>query len=133
MSTLKQLLEQRRVARGETTETSAPCPTTEAQPACLRVTTSAGETWIFPWAHLAAAYLARIDENEELRLLFTSYEVRLSGMNLAPVRDLVATLQLAWIQPTPAKYQKTRSGEAFVNSVQVSPHEVFLARSGASA
>ena len=133
MSTLKQLLEQRRVARGESAETSAPCPTTEAQPACLRVTTSAGETWIFPWVQLAAAHFAKIDQHEELRLLFTSYEVRLSGINLASMRDLVAALQLVRIQPTPAKYQKTGLAEPFLESVQVSPHKASMARSGASA
>lgn len=133
MSTLKQLLEQRGVARGESAETSAPCPTTEGNPACLRVTTSAGETWIFPWAQLAAAHLAKIDQHEELRLFFTSYEVRLSGINLASMRDLVAALQLARVQPTPAKYQKAGSAEAFLESVQVSPHKIPVARSGPSA
>lgn len=133
MSTLKQLLEQRRIARGESSETSAPSPTSEAQPACLRVTTSAGETWIFPWAQLAAGHFSKIDQREELRLLFTSYEVRLSGVNLASLRDLVAALQLARIQPTPAKYQKTGSAEPFLESVHVSPHKGPVARSGASA
>ncbi len=128
MSTLKQLLEQRRIARGESSETSAPSPTSEVQPACLRVTTSAGETWIFPWAQLAAAHFAKIDQHEELRLLFTSYEVRLSGMNLASVRDLVAALQLARIQPTPAKYQKGGPAEPFLEAVQVSPNKAPIER-----
>lgn len=118
MSSLREMLESRRASE------SAPshaCHGMEAQPACLIVTTNTGESWVFPWAHLAAAQFAKNDHREELRLMFTSHEIRLAGVNLAALRDLAATLQLARVRPTPKKYQKTVDAEPFIEAVQVMP------------
>ena len=118
MSSLREMLESR---RGPESTPSHTCLGTEAQPACLIVTTHTGESWVFPWTQLAAAHFAKNDQREELRLMFTSHEVRLAGVNFTALRALVATLQLARVHPTPRKYHKTVDAEPFIEVVQVMP------------
>lgn len=130
MSSLSQMLERRRAADGAPTHV---CHSVEAQPACLLVTTATGESWVFPWTQLAAAHFAKRDLHEHLRLVFTSHEVLLAGVNLAALRDLVATLQLARLQPAPTKYQKTADTEPFLESIQVAPHKPVTGSGGTSA
>jgi len=119
MSALNQLLERRKAAE---TPTAQPCHTVDAQPACLLVTAPAGESWVFPWHHLTSARLATVDDRDELQLVFTSHEVTLRGLNLTPLRDLVATVRLATIRPAPTKYTKAAGDEPFIDSVRVTPH-----------
>ena len=118
MSSLSQMLERRRAADGAGTE----CHNMEAQPACLIATTGAGESWIFPWTQLAAAHFTRTADRETLTLVFASYEVRVTGSNLAAVRDMVAALQLARIRPAPSKFRKSDT-EPFLESIHVAPHK----------
>lgn len=118
MSTLDRLLERRR-----TNEPARPecCHSIDAQPACLTVEMPAGESWVFPWAHLTSARLTRPDDRDELRLVFTSHEVTLRGLNLAALRDLVATVRLATICPAPTKYARAAADQPFIDAVAVRP------------
>lgn len=127
MSSLSQILERRRAAEGAATE----CHNMEAQPACLIVTTGAGESWIFPWTQLAAAHFTHSPDRETLKLVFASYEVRVAGSNLTAIRDLVAALQLARIRPAPNKFRRTDT-EPFLESIHVAPHKPLMGSNAAS-
>lgn len=129
MSSLQQLIDRRRAAHVVSSAQS--CHTKESQPACLVVATAGGETWVFPWAQLAVAHYAATDQRESLTLVFTSHEVRLVGVNLGALRDLVASLQLARVQPAPSKYEKT-DAEPFCESVQVRPLPQVAGRQSSS-
>lgn len=118
MSSLSQMLERRRAAEGAETA----CHNMEAQPACLIATTGTGESWIFPWTQLAAAHFTRTAERETLKLVFAYYEVRVTGSNLAALRDLVAALQLARIRPAPSKFRRNDT-EPFLESIHVAQHK----------
>ena len=118
MSSLQQLIDSRRAAQAASSAQS--CHTKESQPACLMVTTAGGEKWVFPWAHFAFAHYVPTDRRESLTLGFTSHEVRLIGVGLKSLRDLVASFQLARVQPAPNKFQKT-DAEPFCESVEVVP------------
>ena len=125
MSTLNQLIERRRAS--DATPPQA-CHSIDAQPACLIVATPGGESWVFPWSHLAAAHLRPTEARDELRLVFTHYEVLLRGLHLGPLRDLVATLRLAAVRPAPTKYTKNAGDEPFIESVTISPLAMKSAR-----
>lgn len=127
MSSLSQLLERRRAAEGAGTE----CHHMEAQPACLIVTTGTGESWIFPWSQLAAAHCTCTADRETLKLVFGSHEVRVTGANLAPLRELVAGLQLARIRPAPGKFRKSET-EPFLESIHVGQHKPLVGSSAAA-
>lgn len=124
MSSLNELLERRRAA---TAVPSHKCHGVEAQPSCLLVTTGTGETWVFPWCQLAVAHHAKTGEREQLRLVFTGHEVRLVGLNLTALRDLVAALQLARVNPAPDKYRPAADTEPFLEAIHVTPHERSIA------
>ena len=129
MSSLREMLESRRASESAPAHT---CHGIEAQPACLMVIDGTGESWVFPWTHLAAAHLAKALDREQLRLIFTTHEVRLGGRNLTALRDLAAKLQLARVHPAPRKYDKAADGEPFLESIHVAPHKPSPGSGGTS-
>lgn len=120
MSSLREMLESRRAAESAPSHT---CHGIEAEPACLIVTTNAGESWVFPWTHLAAAHLAKDRDREKLRLIFTTHEVQLDGVNLTALRDLAAKLQLVRVRPASRKYRTSADTEPFLESITVVPYK----------
>lgn len=119
MSTLDRLMERRREAESARVEC---CHTVATQPACLLVSTAAGESWVFPWSQLAAAQLTPSADRDELRLTFVTHEVALRGLRLWLLRDLVAALQLATVRPAPAKFSRAAADQPFVEAVTVRPN-----------
>ena len=115
MSSLDQLLERRRASAAAQGEC---CHTVDPQPSCLIVATPTGESWVFPWSHLASARLSQTAD--ELRLVFTTHEVTLRGLRLGPLRDLVATVRLATVRAAPAKHQRA-TDEPYIDGVTVQP------------
>lgn len=129
MSSLREMLESRRAAESAPWHT---CHGTEAQPACLMVIDGTGESWVFPWTHLAAAHLTKAPDREQLRLIFTTHDVRLGGRNLTALRDLAAKLELARVHPASRQYDKAADDEPFLESIRVSPNKLSPAVSDTS-
>ena len=116
MSTLDRLLEKRPTADGTR---SACCHSVDPQPSCLLVDTPTGESWVFPWSHLAFARLSHAAGRDELCLTFSTHEVTLRGQHLTALRDLVASVQLATVRPAPAKYARAAPEQPFIDGVTV--------------
>jgi hypothetical protein len=118
MSSLNQLLERRRAREPSAAQV---CHAIEAQAKSLVVVTATNESWVFPWFHLVSVHFTISGKREELQLTFASHEVKIIGANLAPIRDLVASVQLARVQPAPGKFTTADDSAPFIEAIHVTP------------
>lgn len=87
---------------------------------CLRVETSAGDTFLFPYQHLVAAHHNRSGSSETLRISFPNHEVTLSGRQLGEIAAALQDLSVDWVKVLPPRYQSLAETEgASVTQIEV--------------
>lgn len=119
MSTLKESLQQRRIA--ELPE-SRSCDSTEVPGRALQIESWNGENWVFPWSHFSAARHQRNSGGEQLVLSFANYEVVVDGARLVLLLPEIAGFRVDTLRGLPAKYELQSNGsEPFIKRLSVRP------------
>lgn len=103
------------------TETPQPvCWERDPNAQALRVELNDGSTFIFPYAHLSFAKLARDAAAEALKLVFSTHEVRVTGRKLRELSIAVQKLSVDWIREIPARYaQLAEHDSTFIETITV--------------
>jgi hypothetical protein len=91
--------------RRQIAQTTPTCWQREAPCPCLRVEPSPTESHVFPYQHLVAASLVSTEQNEILRLLFSSHNVELRGRNLRALLLALQDFAVKWLRTMPERYQ----------------------------
>jgi hypothetical protein len=101
-------------------EHSPACWHRERNRNCLRIETSAGDTFIFPYSHLVAAHHQRSGNSETLRIFFPNHEVTLTGRLLGEIAAALQDLSVDWVKALPARYQSLAGSDgASVTKIEV--------------
>jgi hypothetical protein len=96
------------------------CWSRDAQAQALRVELGAGSWFIFPYSHFLFASLERAEDQDALRISFTTHDVRVRGRGLIALLNAVQKMSIDWIKPLPTRYEKLAEGDAvFVAKIDV--------------
>ncbi len=87
------------------------CWQREAPSACLRIETSDRAAQVFPYQHLVTATLDSADEEEILRLTFSSHDVEITGRNLRTLLLAVQDFAVKWLRAIPQRYEALGTSE----------------------
>lgn len=117
MSTLGEVLEQRRQALEENTR--HPLYSTNEHAVALRVEAAGGSVWILPWHHFVFGIHQDEGDRERLALTFVAHEIVLRGSNLSILVNEIANQRLDQLRAAPGKYLKSLGEGPFVDEVQV--------------
>ena len=78
----------------------------DTQAQALRLELADESCYLFPYAHLIFASLERSDNEELLRVSFTTHEIHIHGRNLRSLALAVQKLSVDWIRELPSRYQE---------------------------
>lgn len=96
------------------------CWSRDPQAQALRVELSDGQCFIFPYTHFVFASLERTEDQEVLRISFTTHDVRVRGHGLMALLNAVQKMSIDWIKPLPSRYEKLVAVDAaFVEKIDV--------------
>lgn len=96
------------------------CWSRDVQAQALRVELDGGPCFIFPYAHFMFASLELSENQEILRVSFTTHDVRVRGRGLRPLLSALQKMSVDWIKPLPNRYEKLAAADAvFVTKVDV--------------
>lgn len=113
MTTLRESLQQHRTA-----ELAAACVMSEERQSALVVSGWQSDSWVLPWSHFVSARHG----GDRIEITFANVVVILTGKNLAPLLDDIATFRLSRLRELPADYRrKPAEGQPFVTRIEVRP------------
>lgn len=120
MSTLQQSINARRAA-----DMAALACASVGEPApALVVAIWQGESWVFPWSHLASVRWEGSEGRERLSFVFTGYVVGVEGWNLRSLLTDIAAFRLGSLRELPSEYENKLSADApFVSRIGVRPEK----------
>lgn len=96
------------------------CWSRDAQAQALRVELDGGSSFIFPYSHFVFASLKQIGDEDELRISFTTHDVRVCGRGLMALLNAVQKMSIEWIKPLPKRYERLATADAvFVAKLDV--------------
>ena len=106
---------------GTDAEPAAPgCWDRDPNAQALRVEMSDGSAFVFPYAHLSFAKLARESGLEKFRLMFGSHEVCITGKRLRELLLAVQKLTVEWVMELPARYAALGGRDCvFIEKIEV--------------
>jgi hypothetical protein len=106
--------------RRQTAQATPACWQREAPCPCLRVETSPNESHIFPYQHLVTTSLVSSEQNEILRLFFTSHNVELRGRNLRALLLALQDFAVKWLRTMPERYQDLDTADnGVITAIQI--------------
>jgi hypothetical protein len=82
------------------------CWSRDPQAQALRVELDGGQCFIFPYTHFVFASLGRAEDQDALRISFTTHDVRVRGRGLVALLNAVQKMSVDWIKPLPKRYEK---------------------------
>jgi hypothetical protein len=88
------------------------CWQREAHSACLRVETSDGDSYLFPYGQLVTASLARAEDSETMRITFATHDLEITGHNLCELLWALQEFAVKWIRAVPKRYQSLDNTKA---------------------
>lgn len=88
------------------------CWSRDAQAQALRIELDDGQYFIFPYAHFVFASLKRTGDEDELRISFTTHDVRVRGRGLMALLSAVQKMSIEWIKPLPKRYERLATADA---------------------
>jgi hypothetical protein len=96
------------------------CWSRDAQAQALRVELGGGSCFIFPYSHFLFASLERAEDQDVLRISFTTHDVRVRGRGLMALLNAVQKMSIDWIRPLPRRYEKLAEADAvFVGKIDI--------------
>jgi len=96
------------------------CWSRDAQAQALRVELAGGACFIFPYSHFVFASLEHTGDEDELRIAFTTHDVRACGRGLIALLNAVQKMSIEWIKPLPKRYERLATADAvFVATIAV--------------
>ena len=93
------------------------CWMCEPKTACLRVILDAKHTLILPYAHFRHADFEDKDDGEELKLVFTSHEVVLTGHLLKRLEIGIAAQEVGEVSALPERYHRIAGERPFIRQI----------------
>lgn len=99
---------------------SLECWSRDAQAQALRVELSDGPCFVFPYTHFVFASFERTEDQELLRISFTTHDVRIRGRGLLTLLSALQKMSMEWIKPLPNRYEKLAAADAvFISRIDV--------------
>jgi hypothetical protein len=96
------------------------CWSRDPQAQALRVEVGSGSWFIFPYSHFLFASLERAEDQDVLRISFTTHDVQVCGRGLMALLNAVQKMSIEWIRPLPKRYERlARADEVFVAKLEV--------------
>ena len=94
------------------------------QAQALRVDLQSGAFFVLPYSHFALAHFDRDENEESLRIAFTTHEVRVSGRHLRELGIALQKLAVEWIREVPPRYATlAEKGRVFIERIEVAEIE----------
>ena len=91
---------------------------------CLKIDSSHGESFLFPYQQFSYAQHTQTADDEMLRISFGSHEAVVSGRHLAEIAVALQELEVKRISPMPHRFrQLLQDRGAFVTQIEVKPRE----------
>ena len=98
---------------------SAACWSKDAQAQGLLVE-AGGETFVFPYVHLAFGKLRREENRDVFELTFSNHRVRIRGKHLRELAIAMQKLVVEWIRPVPSRYEPLAAKRGvFIETIEV--------------
>ncbi len=96
------------------------CWSRDPQAQALRIEVDESKYFIFPYTHFVFASLKRTGDEDELRISFTTHDVRVCGRGLMALLNAVQKMSIEWIKPLPKRYERLATADAvFVAKLDV--------------
>lgn len=110
---------QERREEGDDESKSIVCWNKDTQAQCLRVELSSA-IFVFPYAHLLSAKLARVENRDVLEVSLSSHAIRVSGRNLREVLLALQKFAVEWVKEVPPRYHRLVAREAvLIEAIEV--------------
>jgi hypothetical protein len=96
------------------------CWSRDPQAQALRIELDDGKYFVFPYTHFVFACLERAEDQDALRISFTTHDVRVRGRGLMSLLSAAQKMSIDWIKPLPNRYEDLAAADAvFVVKIDV--------------